>query len=40
MFVHKDIAITIVIQSRLSDPKRIKFRSDLRLNQINLILKQ
>ena len=40
MFAHKDITITIVIQSRLSDPKIIKFRSDLGLNQINLILKK
>ena len=40
MFAHKDITITIVIQSRFSDPKIIKFRSDLGLNQINLILKK
>ena len=40
MYVHKDIAITIIMQSRLSDPKIIKFRSDLGFNQMNLILKK
>ena len=40
MYVHEDIGITIIMQSRLSDPKTIKFRSDLGLNQINLILKK
>ena len=25
MYVHKDIAIAIIVQSRLSGPKRIKF---------------
>ena len=40
MYVHEDIAITIIMQSRLSDPKTIKFRSDLGFNQINLILKK
>ena len=25
MYVHEDIAITIIMQSRLSDPKTIKF---------------
>ena len=39
MYVHKDIAVTIIMQSRLSDPETIKFRSDLGFNQINLILK-
>ena len=39
MYVHEDIAITIIMQSRLSDPKTIKFRADLGFNQINLILK-
>ena len=39
MYVHEDIAITIIIQSRFSDPKTIKFRADLGFNQINLILK-
>ena len=28
------------MQSRLSDPKTIKFRADLGFNQINLILKK
>ena len=40
MYVHEDIAVTIIMQSRLSDPKTIKFRSDLRFNQINLILRK
>ena len=40
MYVHEDIAITIIIKWRLSDPKTIKFRSDLGFNQINLILKK
>ena len=39
MYVHKDILIPIIIQSRLSDPKTINFRSDLGFNQISLILK-
>ena len=39
MHVHEDIEITIIMQSRLSDPKRIKFRADLGFSQINLILK-
>ena len=40
MYVSEDILIPIIIQSRLSDPKTIKFRSDLGFNQINLILKK
>ena len=40
IYVHEDIAITIIMQSRLSDPKTIKFRADLGFNQINLILKK
>ena len=40
MYLHEDIAITIIMQSRLSDPNTIKFRSDLGFNQINLILKK
>ena len=40
MYVSEDILIPIIMQSRLSDPKTIKFRSDLGFNQINLILKQ
>ena len=38
MYVHEDIAIGIIMQSRLSKPKMIKFRADLGFNQINLIL--
>ena len=34
MYIHEDIAITIIMQSKLSDPKSIKFRSDLGFNQI------
>ena len=40
MYAHEDIAMTIIMQSRLSDPKTIKFRADLGFNQINLILKK
>ena len=40
MYVHEDIAITLITQSRLSDPKTIKFRADLGFNQIILILKK
>ena len=40
MYVHKDILISRIMQSRLSDPKLIKFRPDLGLNQITLILKK
>ena len=40
MYAHEDIAIAIIMQSRLSDPKTIKFRDDLGFNQINLILKK
>ena len=40
MCVHEDILISIIMQSRLSDPKTIKFRADLGFNQINLILKK
>ena len=39
MYVHKDIAIIIVMPSRLSDPE-VKCRYDLGFNQINLILKK
>ena len=39
MYVHEDIAITMIIQSGLSYQKTIKFRADLGFNQINLILK-
>ena len=40
MYVHKDILIPIIMQSRLSDSKTIKCRTDLGFNQINLILKK
>ena len=40
MYVHEDIAITIIMQSRLSDPETIKFRPDLGFSQINLKLKK
>ena len=40
MYVSEDILIPILMQSRLSDPKTIKFRADLGFNQINLILKK
>ena len=40
MYVHEDLAITIIMQSRLSDSKTIKFRADLRFNQINMVLKK
>ena len=32
MYVHEDILIPIIMQSRLSDLKTIKVRSDLRFN--------
>ena len=38
MYIHEDILIPIIMQSRLSDSKTIKFRSDLGFNQISLIL--
>ena len=38
MYVHEEIAIAIIMQTRLSDLKAIKFRADLGFNQINLIL--
>ena len=40
MHVHEDILIPITMQSRLSDSKTMKFRTDLGFNQINLILKK
>ena len=39
-YVHEDILIPIIMQSRLSDSKAIKFRTDLGFNRINLILKK
>ena len=38
MYVSEVIAIPIIIQSTLSNPKAIKFRSNLGFSQINLIL--
>ena len=40
LYVHEDIAIRIIMQSRLSNLKMIKFRADLGFNQISLILKK
>ena len=40
IYVHEDILIPIIMESRLSDQKTIKFRADLGFNQINLILKK
>ena len=37
MYVHEDVAIGIIMQSRLSNPKMIKFRAD---SKINLILEK
>ena len=34
MYIDEHIAITIIMQSRLSDPKTVKFRADLGFNQI------
>ena len=38
-YVHEDILIPIIMQSRLSHSKKIKFRTDLGLNQINSLLR-
>ena len=40
MYVHEEILIPIIMQSRLSYPETIKFWSDLGFNQINLILRK
>ena len=40
MYVLEDILIPIIMQSRLSDSKTIKFRTELGFDQINLILKK
>ena len=40
MYVHEAIAISIIMQTRLSKPETIKFRSDLVFSQINLTLKK
>ena len=39
-YIYKVIAISIIMQTRLSKTETIKFRSDLEFNQINLILKK
>ena len=40
MYVSQDILVTIIMQSKLSNLKTIKFRADLGFNEINLILKK
>ena len=40
IYVSEDIIVPIIMQSRLSDLKTMKFRSDLGFNQISLILKK
>ena len=40
MKVSEVIAISMIMQTRLSKPETIKIKSDLRSNQINLILKK
>ena len=40
VYVSEYIVIPIIMQTRLSKPKAIKFRFDLGFNQINLILKK
>ena len=40
MYVKDEIIISIIMQTRLSYLKTIKFRSDLSFGQINLILKK
>ena len=40
MYISEVIEILIIMQTRLSKPKTIKFRFDLGFNQINLILKK
>ena len=40
MYVHEAIAIPIIMQTRLSKPETIKFRSDSGFNKINLTLKR
>ena len=40
MYVSKVIVMPIIMQTRLSKPETIKFRSDLGFNQIDLILKK
>ena len=38
MYFHEEILVSIMMQSRLSNPEIIKFRIDLGFNQIDLIL--
>ena len=40
IYAHDVIAIPIIMQTRLSKPETVKFRSDLGFNQIILILKK
>ena len=40
MYVHEVVAISIIMQTRLSKPETIKFRSNLGFNQIILILRK
>ena len=40
MYVHEENLISIIMESKLSELKAIKFRSDLGFSQINLILKK
>ena len=40
MYVHEAVTISIIMQTRLSKPETIKFRSDLVFSQINLTLKK
>ena len=40
IYVSEVIAIPIIMQTRLSKPETIKFRSDLGFNKISLILKK
>ena len=40
MYVCKVIVMPIIMQTRLSKPEKIKFRSDLEFDQIDLILKK
>ena len=40
MYINEVIVIPIMTQTRLPKPKKIKFRSGLGFNQINLILKK
>ena len=39
MYTNEEIVLAIIMQSRLSNPKFINFRSKLGFNQMNIILK-